>query len=192
MECEWGWRAHPRRRAGESTCLPPVLRYVPPCTRGHLARQWLVVSPCDRFCSFFPCDGGDGSEARTASRIASDAAAGRRKAVDVCNEALGRIGAVDPQLGALLAVTREHALRHAEQVDADVATGRSVGPLAAVPTSRNRKTWPRRNTTQPIQSTPRSSPSPGDRIVVVTSARPTAPGATDTTLVPRLRPGDPC
>ncbi|HUU98267.1 MAG TPA: amidase family protein [Phycisphaerae bacterium] len=132
------------------------------------------------------------SDVYSASRIAGDVAAGRRKAGDVCNEALGRIGAVDPQLGAFLGVTREHALRHAEQVDAAVAAGRLVGPLAGVPTSRNRKTWPCRNTTQPIESTPRSSPSPGDRVVVVTSTRPTAPGATGTTLVTRVRPGDEC
>ena len=132
------------------------------------------------------------SDVYSASRIAGDVAAGRRKALDVCNEALGRIGAVDPQLDAFLEVTREHALRHAEQVNAAVAAGRSVRPLAGMPTSRNRKTWPCRNTTQPIESTPRSSPSPGDRVVVVTSTRPSTPGATHTTLVHRVRPGDEC
>jgi len=79
------------------------------------------------------------SDTNSASRIAADVAAGRRKAVDVCNETLGRIGAVDPRLGAFLEVTREHALRHAEQVDAAVAAGRSVRPLAGMPTSRNRR-----------------------------------------------------
>jgi aspartyl-tRNA(Asn)/glutamyl-tRNA(Gln) amidotransferase subunit A len=53
--------------------------------------------------------------------------------VDACGEALQRIEALDPQLGAFLSLTADHARRRAEQIDADVAAGNAVGLLAGVP-----------------------------------------------------------
>ncbi|MGE0479117.1 MAG: Asp-tRNA(Asn)/Glu-tRNA(Gln) amidotransferase subunit GatA [Phycisphaerae bacterium] len=69
----------------------------------------------------------------TAVQIAADVAAGRRRAVEVCDEALARIDALEPQLRAFLSVTREHALGQAARVDADRAAGVPLGPLAGVP-----------------------------------------------------------
>jgi aspartyl-tRNA(Asn)/glutamyl-tRNA(Gln) amidotransferase subunit A len=69
----------------------------------------------------------------SAFEIASDVAAGRLGAVDACGEALQRIEALDPQLGAFLSLTADHARRRAEQIDADVAAGNAVGLLAGVP-----------------------------------------------------------
>ncbi len=72
-------------------------------------------------------------ERETACQIAADVAAGRRTAVDVCQEALERIAARDTQIGAFLCQTRDHAQQRAARVDADVAAGKPVGPLAGVP-----------------------------------------------------------
>lgn len=69
----------------------------------------------------------------TAVQIAADVAAGRRRAVEVCELALARIDALDSQLRAFLSVTREHARGQAARVDADRAAGRPLGPLAGVP-----------------------------------------------------------
>jgi aspartyl-tRNA(Asn)/glutamyl-tRNA(Gln) amidotransferase subunit A len=69
----------------------------------------------------------------TANAIAADVASGRRKAVDVCTEALARIGAADDRLGAFIELTGDTALQRAREVDAAVAAGRTTGPLAGVP-----------------------------------------------------------
>ncbi len=68
-----------------------------------------------------------------AATIAADVAAGRRRAVDVCEAALSRMAETDPELGAFLHVCRDYALQRAAAIDADVASGRGVGPLAGVP-----------------------------------------------------------
>jgi aspartyl-tRNA(Asn)/glutamyl-tRNA(Gln) amidotransferase subunit A len=73
------------------------------------------------------------AEPQSAISIAADVATGRRAAVDVCNQALARIEACDPQVRAFLEVAREHALERAARVDADRAAGRPLGPLAGVP-----------------------------------------------------------
>ena len=68
-----------------------------------------------------------------ATEIAADVSAGNRSAVEVCQESLDRIAKRDGELGAFLQVTDEHALDAARRIDADVAAGRPVGPLAGVP-----------------------------------------------------------
>ncbi|HUB14342.1 MAG TPA: AtzE family amidohydrolase [Acetobacteraceae bacterium] len=65
--------------------------------------------------------------------IASDVASGRRRATDVVSRALARIAARNPVLNAFTAVTTERALARAGAIDAAIAAGRSVGPLAGVP-----------------------------------------------------------
>jgi aspartyl-tRNA(Asn)/glutamyl-tRNA(Gln) amidotransferase subunit A len=69
----------------------------------------------------------------TAARIAADVAAGRRRATDVVAQALERIAARNPVLNAFTAVTAERARARAAAIDAAVAAGGSVGPLAGVP-----------------------------------------------------------
>ena len=73
------------------------------------------------------------ADLQSATRIAADVAAGRRKAADVCREALARIERRDPQLQAFLEVVSDYAQQRAAQIDADVASGRPVGKLAGVP-----------------------------------------------------------
>ncbi|MBK9127027.1 MAG: Asp-tRNA(Asn)/Glu-tRNA(Gln) amidotransferase subunit GatA [Phycisphaerales bacterium] len=65
--------------------------------------------------------------------LAADVAAGRRSAVSICEAALARVATLDGRLSAFLEVTAEHARRRASAIDADVAAGRPVGPLAGVP-----------------------------------------------------------
>ncbi len=69
----------------------------------------------------------------TATTIAAHVAAGRRKAVAVCHEALGRIEDRDPRFRAFLEVTPDYARARAARVDADLAAGKPAGPLAGVP-----------------------------------------------------------
>ncbi|HEY9752700.1 MAG TPA: Asp-tRNA(Asn)/Glu-tRNA(Gln) amidotransferase subunit GatA [Coleofasciculaceae cyanobacterium] len=56
-----------------------------------------------------------------------------RSAVDITQEALSRIQAVEPKLHSFLQVTAEQALASAEQVDAQIASGENIGLLAGVP-----------------------------------------------------------
>jgi len=58
---------------------------------------------------------------------------GRRSAVALAGEHYDRIAAVDGEVHAFLALTRERALRQAERIDAAVRAGDPVGPLAGVP-----------------------------------------------------------
>jgi len=69
----------------------------------------------------------------TAARIAADVAVGRRRATDVVTQTLESIAARNPALNAFTAVTAERALARAAAIDASVAAGRPVGPLAGVP-----------------------------------------------------------
>ncbi|MBF1999840.1 MAG: Asp-tRNA(Asn)/Glu-tRNA(Gln) amidotransferase subunit GatA, partial [Synechococcales cyanobacterium M58_A2018_015] len=56
-----------------------------------------------------------------------------RSAVEITQEALQRIEAVEPQVHSFLCVTAERALAQAQQVDARIAAGESIGMLAGIP-----------------------------------------------------------
>jgi aspartyl-tRNA(Asn)/glutamyl-tRNA(Gln) amidotransferase subunit A len=58
---------------------------------------------------------------------------GERKAVEVLDECLARIDAVNPKLNAFVHLDPELAHREAERVDRLVAQGEDPGPLAGVP-----------------------------------------------------------
>ena len=73
------------------------------------------------------------SAVRTAAATARAVASGELKATQVCDQALRQIEALDPRLRAFTDLTAEHARRRARQIDADVAAGKLVGPLAGVP-----------------------------------------------------------
>ena len=69
----------------------------------------------------------------TASAIAEAVAAGRVTAREVLEHHLAAIGSRDGEINAFNLVTADHARARADAVDADVAAGRPVGPLAGVP-----------------------------------------------------------
>jgi 1-carboxybiuret hydrolase len=69
----------------------------------------------------------------TALETAAAVRSGAVSAVDVTREALSRIAADDPRLGAFTEVTSDRALAQAAKVDAAVAGGGDPGPLAGVP-----------------------------------------------------------
>ena len=69
----------------------------------------------------------------TAEHIATEVAGGRRQATDIVAQALDRIAARDPVLNAFTTVAAERARARAVAIDAAVAAGRPVGPLAGVP-----------------------------------------------------------
>ena len=69
----------------------------------------------------------------TAVDIAADVRAGRRSALDVVEAALAAIAARDGELNAFNTVTADQARAAAASIDARVATGEDVGPLAGVP-----------------------------------------------------------
>jgi aspartyl-tRNA(Asn)/glutamyl-tRNA(Gln) amidotransferase subunit A len=69
----------------------------------------------------------------TASQVAAAVAARDVSAVEVARAHLDRIADVDAGLHAFLYVDTEGALAAAAAVDADIAAGRPVGPLAGVP-----------------------------------------------------------
>ena len=73
------------------------------------------------------------SEFPTALELAAEIRTGRRTAVEVLNEHLGRIGEREPELHAFNLVTNAAARAAAEAVDAKVAAGDDPGPLAGVP-----------------------------------------------------------
>jgi aspartyl-tRNA(Asn)/glutamyl-tRNA(Gln) amidotransferase subunit A len=68
-----------------------------------------------------------------ARTIASDIAAGRLSAVDVCRDALDCIARVNPSLNAFNLVTAERAFERAADVDRRRAANAPLGPLAGVP-----------------------------------------------------------
>jgi 1-carboxybiuret hydrolase len=68
-----------------------------------------------------------------AAAIAAAVRAGRLSARAVAEQALARIAALDPGLGAFTDVTRERAQAEAAAVDAKIAAGADPGPLAGVP-----------------------------------------------------------
>ena len=54
-------------------------------------------------------------------------------AEEIARETMARIAAVEPKVDAFLTVTEEEALRQAAAVDADIAAGRPIAPLAGIP-----------------------------------------------------------
>ncbi|MGB3495239.1 MAG: Asp-tRNA(Asn)/Glu-tRNA(Gln) amidotransferase subunit GatA [Elainellaceae cyanobacterium] len=56
-----------------------------------------------------------------------------RTAVEIAQEALDRIEALEPKLHSFLHVTAEKALEQARQVDAQIAAGDEIGMLAGIP-----------------------------------------------------------
>ena len=69
----------------------------------------------------------------TAAAIADDVRAGRRRAVDVLADHLGRVEAGETDVHAFNLVLADAARATAESVDAAIAAGRDPGPLAGVP-----------------------------------------------------------
>ena len=77
--------------------------------------------------------GSGGAGPGTAADIAADVRAGRRRAVEVVQQALAAIATRDGELHAFNTVTAADARAAAERIDARVAAGEDVGPLAGVP-----------------------------------------------------------
>lgn len=73
------------------------------------------------------------TEFDSATTIAADVREGRRSAVEVLQAHLGRIDERDGTIHAFNEVTRDLALAQAQAVDAAIAAGDDVGPLAGVP-----------------------------------------------------------
>jgi aspartyl-tRNA(Asn)/glutamyl-tRNA(Gln) amidotransferase subunit A len=57
----------------------------------------------------------------------------QRSAVEIAQEALDRIQALEPKLHSFLQVTTDYALKQAAQVDAKIAAGEEIGLLAGIP-----------------------------------------------------------
>jgi aspartyl-tRNA(Asn)/glutamyl-tRNA(Gln) amidotransferase subunit A len=56
-----------------------------------------------------------------------------RSAVEIAQEALDRIQAVEPKIHSFLTVTADRALEQAQQIDAKIAAGEEIGLLAGIP-----------------------------------------------------------
>ncbi len=69
----------------------------------------------------------------TALAVAAAVKSGERTARDILEEYLARIAERDGEIGAFNLVLADEARAAAEEIDAAVAKGRSVGPLAGVP-----------------------------------------------------------
>jgi 1-carboxybiuret hydrolase len=69
----------------------------------------------------------------SASEIASAVSGGKISAVEVTEAALARIARYDPVLNSFTDVTGNRARAKARAIDAAVAAGKNVGPLAGVP-----------------------------------------------------------
>lgn len=69
----------------------------------------------------------------TAAEIASAVAGGKMSALDATEAALARIKQHDTILNSFTDVTADRARAKARAVDADIAAGKTVGPLAGVP-----------------------------------------------------------
>ncbi len=69
----------------------------------------------------------------TASDIASAVAGGKMSAIDATEAALARIKQHDTILNSFTDVTADRARAKARAIDADIAAGKKVGPLAGVP-----------------------------------------------------------
>ncbi len=73
------------------------------------------------------------STSLTAGEIARNVKAGRTTARSVVSDALQRIAIANPSLNAFTDVFTDQAMADADAVDAALAAGRAVGPLAGVP-----------------------------------------------------------
>lgn len=69
----------------------------------------------------------------TVVELAADVSAGRRSARDLVDGALQRIDELDAQVNAFVATDPEGARHAAAQIDARIAAGEDVGPLAGIP-----------------------------------------------------------
>ncbi|MGY4616825.1 Asp-tRNA(Asn)/Glu-tRNA(Gln) amidotransferase A subunit family amidase [Bradyrhizobium sp. USDA 4472] len=69
----------------------------------------------------------------TAAGIASSVAGGKMTALDATEAALARIKQHDTTLNSFTDVTADRARAKARAIDADIAAGKTVGPLAGVP-----------------------------------------------------------
>jgi len=76
---------------------------------------------------------GTTDRASDALAIAASVRSGERRAVDVVEEHLAAIEALDGQLGCFLQVTAEQARLRAAAIDAEISGGGDPGPLAGVP-----------------------------------------------------------
>jgi aspartyl-tRNA(Asn)/glutamyl-tRNA(Gln) amidotransferase subunit A len=56
-----------------------------------------------------------------------------RSAIEITQEALERIQKLEPKLRSFLHVTADHALAQAQKVDAKIAAGEEISPLAGIP-----------------------------------------------------------
>ncbi|MFQ3618493.1 MAG: Asp-tRNA(Asn)/Glu-tRNA(Gln) amidotransferase subunit GatA [Cyanobacteriota bacterium] len=56
-----------------------------------------------------------------------------RSAVEIATEALERVQALEPKLHSFISVTADRAIAQAQQVDAKIAAGEEIGPLAGIP-----------------------------------------------------------
>lgn len=74
-----------------------------------------------------------GIEWSSASDIADNVSSGRMSALDVANHVLARIQTIDGKLNAFTDVVAERARTMARKLDASIAAGNKVGPLAGVP-----------------------------------------------------------
>jgi len=56
-----------------------------------------------------------------------------RTAVEITEAALERLQALEPKVHSFLTITADQALEQAQQVDAKIAAGEAIGPLAGIP-----------------------------------------------------------
>lgn len=71
----------------------------------------------------------------TATEVSDLVRTRKMSAVEVCKAALSRLDAVNPALNAVVQRTDDEALATAASIDASLARGEPVGPLAGVPTT---------------------------------------------------------
>src|SRR5690606_10549051 len=69
----------------------------------------------------------------TAAEVAELVLSGQSSAREQTEQALAAIDAYNPTIGAFVAVDAERALAEADAIDARLAAGETVGPLAGVP-----------------------------------------------------------
>ena len=73
--------------------------------------------------------------ALSASALAAEVQARRVSALEAVEAVLDRVARLDPALAAFVTLAPDEAREQARRVDADLAAGRPVGPLAGVPLS---------------------------------------------------------
>src|SRR5688572_26521057 len=69
----------------------------------------------------------------TVAALAADVSAKRTSARELVGAALSRIEEIDPRVNAFVALDGERALADAASIDARIAAGEDVGPLAGIP-----------------------------------------------------------